>query len=255
MDIKQVFCTCILSLSLLFNAGLGFAQDQGSTVSTQVINAGIGGNSSMDLLGRMEVDVLQKNPDMVLLMIGTNDMVNVAKFTSYPDYRAHIESMVGSLKSKDIEVVLISPIPVDTAYLFERHAREKFDEEPNEKLGKVRMILQDIAREQGLLFIDLHGAFLDMDIPRHNADELIKNLKNSKEADGVHPTPKGYTFMGKFIYEKLQKNKTFLNKPKVIVCFGDSITYGSRVSGAGTAEGDTYPAVLQRLINQSVQLQ
>jgi lysophospholipase L1-like esterase len=35
-----------------------------------------------------------------------------------------------------------------------------------------------------------------------------------------------------------------------VVCFGDSLTFGSGVKGAGTAEGEAYPAVLRRLFEQ-----
>ena len=35
-----------------------------------------------------------------------------------------------------------------------------------------------------------------------------------------------------------------------VVCFGDSLTFGSGVKGAGTTEGEAYPAVLRRLFEQ-----
>lgn len=109
-----------------------------------------------------------------------------------------------------------------------------------------------LAADRDLIFIDLQSEFIARGLPRHNADEVIMNVMNSGYADGVHPTAEGYAFIGKLIYDRLLKEKLF-HKDIKIVCFGDSITYGSRVEGAGTSTGDTYPAVLLRLIEQSVQ--
>ena len=39
----------------------------------EVINAGVGGNSSANLLKRVHEDVIAKQPDLVILMVGTND--------------------------------------------------------------------------------------------------------------------------------------------------------------------------------------
>ncbi|WP_372934509.1 hypothetical protein [Mariniphaga sediminis] len=36
-----------------------------------------------------------------------------------------------------------------------------------------------------------------------------------------------------------------------IICFGDSLTFGVYMKGEGTAEGDTYPAILKQLITRS----
>jgi len=48
-------------------------------VKGQVINSGIKGNTTTDILGRLKKDVLDKKPDLVILMVGTNDMLNSKK--------------------------------------------------------------------------------------------------------------------------------------------------------------------------------
>lgn len=244
-----ILCWCIV-----LGYTSGWAQVPHAQGEIQIINAGVGGNTSGDLIKRLEADVLQKDPDLVLIMVGTNDMVNSAKLTSYVDYKAHMVTLIRRLKREGVQPVLMSPPPVDTAYLFQRHDRSKFDVPPNEKLAEVSKILKTLARQEKLVFIDLQRAFVKAEVPKHNQDTWIKNMLNSGEADGVHPTPEGYTFIGKYVYDALEKHGVFLKGYKTILCFGDSITYGSRVCGAGTAEGQTYPAVLERLIKQSGQL-
>lgn len=220
--------------------------------SLEVINAGVGGNTSGDLLKRINQDVIPHNPDLVVVMVGTNDMVNSGKLTPYDVYRENLSAIVDTLLKNKIQAVLMSPPPVDTVYLFSRHDRAKFKALPNEKLDSVRKMMAEVALEEDLLFVDLQAEFTARGLPKHNADSLIKNARNSGQKDGVHPTPQGYAFIGQFLYGKL-KQEGLIDGNIKIVCFGDSITYGSRVEGAGTSTGDTYPAVLLRLIEKMVE--
>ncbi|HEX2949579.1 MAG TPA: GDSL-type esterase/lipase family protein, partial [Armatimonadota bacterium] len=40
---------------------------------SEVLNAGVGGNNTRMLLERLDADVLAQHPDLVVLMVGTND--------------------------------------------------------------------------------------------------------------------------------------------------------------------------------------
>lgn len=217
----------------------------------QIINAGIGGNTSKDLLERINEDVVVQKPDLVLIMVGTNDMVNSGKMVKYEAYERTLLKIIEILTEEKMGVILLSPPPVDTVYLFERHRREAFNELPNQKLESVRNMLYHITIEKDLHFIDIYNAFKKRGLPKHNIDEFIKNPKNCGKRDGVHPTPKGYQLIAETIFDYLEINH--LIKPDLkIVCFGDSITKGVRVEGSGTSNGDTYPAALLRLIENSV---
>lgn len=259
----KYFLSLLLFGGLLTSGLSGYSQVSGKTDAgtlrksahtggVEVINAGIGGNTSTDLLKRMHSDVIQQQPNIVLIMVGTNDMVNSGKLTSFETYQKNLKAMVDACKAKDIQVVLMSPPPVDTTYLFQRHDRHKFKTPPNEKLDSAGSIMAEMAARENLVFIDLQSEFMARGLPQHNTDKIIMNVMNSGHADGVHPTAEGYAFVGKLIYDRLKQEK-LIHKDIKIVCFGDSITYGSRMEGAGTSTGDTYPAVLLRLIRQSVQ--
>lgn len=215
--------------------------------STKVINAGIGGNTTEDLLNRITDDVISQKPDLVLIMVGTNDMVNSKKMVAYDTYRYNLMNIIDSLED-EMDIVLISPLPVDTAYLFTRHDRSLFEESPNSKLENSRCIMSEIAKDRSLHFIDLFSEFVRLHIPRHNEDDIIRNISNSGVGDGVHPTEKGYQIVAELIFNYLDKNN-LLSPGMKIICFGDSITKGVHMEGAGTAQGDTYPAKLSRLIN------
>jgi len=220
-------------------------------VNAQVINAGVAGNTSSQLLARIDKDVLSLDPDWVIVMVGTNDMLNSRKMSAYSTYASNLGVIVKKLKTANAKVLLLSPPPVDEQYLFERHDRNLFHELPNVKMDTVRHIVSRTARENQVYFIDIFQKFRDLNLPKHNEDLFILNPENSGYRDGVHPTRLGYFFIAENVFRFLKNNKLVKNGDTV-VCFGDSITKGSKVKGAGTAEGETYPAYLQESINQII---
>jgi lysophospholipase L1-like esterase len=213
-----------------------------------VINKGVGGNNTNDLLKRVDKDVLQLKPDLVIIMVGTNDMINSNKFISYSQYLSNYKAIINKLKENKIEVVLMSPPPVDTGYVFQRHKRILFKDLPNSKIDSVREILHQLAITHQIHYFDLNSLFKITDSPNRTANSLIINKMNKGIEDGIHPTKEGYKFITQHLVIFLKENK-LLKKNKKIVCFGDSMTYGSFMVGEGTIEGETYPAFLNSVLN------
>lgn len=231
--------TCIL---LFFVGFLGILN-----IYAQVVNAGVGGNSTVNLLERLDTDVLQQAPDLVILMVGTNDMLNSKKMISYGQYEKNLRKLVQKIRDKGAAILLMSSPPVDSVYLFERHDKKMFTEVPNVKLDTVRQITVRIAKEHELKHLDLYQVFSEMNLPKHNEDLFFRNPKNSKVRDGVHLTALGYQFIGELVFHYLKENK-LLKVGKKIVCFGDSITNGGGINGEITAEAKNYPSILYGLI-------
>lgn len=214
------------------------------SLTAQVINAGVGGNSTVNLLERLNHDVLEKRPDLVILMVGTNDMLNTKKMISYSSYQNNLDSIVKKIKENSINLLLMSPPPVDSVYLFDRHDKNLFKEFPNLKLDNARQIIAGLAKNESLSYLDLFQVFSEMNLPKHNEDLFFKNVKNCGKRDGVHPTALGYRFIGELIFRYL-KEANLLEENQKIICFGDSITFGS-----GVQRNETYPAILQAYINR-----
>ncbi len=84
-------------------------------METFIVNSGISGNKSSDLLARWDADVSAHNPDIVFCMIGINDvwrhfdyLEDSSRWLSEDDYRANLKKMVE--KSKGFyELVLLTP--------------------------------------------------------------------------------------------------------------------------------------------------
>lgn len=217
-------------------------------VQAQVFNAGLSGNTSHDLLQRIEKDVLALHPNLTIIMVGTNDMLNTRKMISKEEYAGNLNQIVKRLNAKGSKVLLMSSPPVDSVYLFTRHDKNRYSNAPNEIMGSISRIMGRIALENQVLFLDLNKKFLALNLPKHNADMFFRNEKNSGAKDGVHPTALGYHFIASNVFQFL-KEQRLINENLTIVCFGDSITYGAGSKGGGTIDGKNYPSYLAKMIN------
>jgi lysophospholipase L1-like esterase len=205
-----------------------------------VINAGVGGNNTVDLLNRIEKDCLAHRPDLTILMVGTNDM-NSKKHVPLATYRANLIRLVTSLKQAGSEVMLMSILPVYEPYLNTRHPKEFYEPDGHAaRKQQVNDVVRQFADELKLPFLDLHPIFERIGDIGEAPGSLLQNLANSGKKDGVHPTPEGYRTIAVSVYQKLLSLDRSYQR---VVCFGDSITHG----GGGT-EGHSYPAYLKRLL-------
>lgn len=215
--------------------------------SYEVLNKGIAGNNSKELLARVNNDVVKEQPDLVVIMVGTNDMINSKKFLTFEEYSSNLKQITTKIKSAlpHTKIVLTSILPVDEDYVFKRHERGVFKFFPNYKIDSLNVLIKDFSRKEDLYFIDVNSCFKGMNFKDKNS--LLINGVNFNVDDGVHPTTKGYQIIGDFIALELRKQGLVKRKMK-IVCFGDSITFGAFMEGKGTATGNTYPAVLLKAL-------
>ncbi|QKZ14864.1 SGNH/GDSL hydrolase family protein [Spirosoma sp. KUDC1026] len=207
-------------------------------VTPEIINAGVGGNNTVDLLSRMDGDCLAQRPELTILMAGTND-VNSKKYVPLPDYERNLRTMVKKLLDVKSQVMLMTILPVYEPYLMTRHD-PAFYQPDGHAARKMAMndTIQKVAADNRLPLLDMHHIFNTVGNIGLDASSLLKNEANSNKTDGVHPTPDGYRTMAVVIYTFLVQNKLLKNR---IVCFGDSITKGDD-------QGRNYPAYLQQLV-------
>jgi lysophospholipase L1-like esterase len=212
-----------------------------------VINAGINGNNSADLLARLNKDVLRKSPQLVVMMIGTNDMLNERNMLSLKAYEKNYQELIARIEKKATLILMTIP-PVNSAYIIERKPGLKFSiNEPQKRVDSANIIIKRLAEKNKCVLIDPNKIFTACGGSNTNKDCLFQNEANSGFDDGVHPNYNGYRVMAAAIYQTIR-----MSYPEVkrIVCFGDSITYGYRMKGGGTIEGQCYPAILNRMFNQ-----
>lgn len=205
-----------------------------------IINAGVGGNNTVDLLARIEKDCLAHKPDFTILMIGTNDM-NSRKHVPLAEFDQNLRKIIGQITNSGSEVLLMTILPGYEPYLYTRHQKSFYEPEGYQaRKEKVNAVIKKAADELKLHFLDLHHIFEKVGNIGEAPDSLIQNVANSKKDDGIHPTADGYRTIAVAVYEKLL---TIQSPRQRLVCFGDSIT-----NGGGGVEGNSYPARLKKLL-------
>ena len=218
----------------------------GRAGAVEVINAGRGGHNSRNLLARLDRDVLAHKPTLVVLMVGTNDVLNHGNAVPLKEYRANLLKLIKAIRAARSRVLLMTIPPCHEPYLLERHPASFYQPDgPSGRVRKANRIVRDVAKATRTPLVDVFGLFEAKGNVGEAAESWIRNPANSRARDGVHPTAEGYRAMAEAIFAAIRKHRLPRER---IVCLGDSITYGAGVKGAGTAEGETYPARLARLL-------
>lgn len=100
-------------------ARTGYVQMLYSYLGTDVINAGVGGNTTNNAVGRIKDDVLSYEPDITIVCFGMNDQAGLLSTgkpnVSLETYRANLINIVTQLQEIGSDVVLVTPNPVCTA--------------------------------------------------------------------------------------------------------------------------------------------
>lgn len=158
----------------------------------ELVGAGISGNKVYDLYLRMEDDVLAKNPDVVIIWIGVNDVWHKKTSGTGTDadkFERFYNAIIKKLKDKHIKVILCTPAAIGE--------KTDYTNELDGDLNKYAAIIRDIAQKNNCPLIDLRKAFLDYN---------LANNKENKESgiltrDRVHLNETG----NKFVAEEMLK--------------------------------------------------
>lgn len=143
-----------------------------------IVNRGIGGQTSAQMLVRFRADVIALRPAIVHILAGTNDVAGNGGPTSPQDFRNNVQSMTELARANGIRVILGAIPPAD-----------RFSWRPGMQPSPVIQAenewLRQYARRNGLVFIDYHAALAG---PQ-------KQLRTDLGNDGVHPNREGYRIM------------------------------------------------------------
>lgn len=183
----------------------------------KVINAGIGGNNTDQAKARFEKDVLQHQPDLVVIQFGINDSaIDVWKKppgtkprVSNKKYETNLRSMIRTLKEKNVSVILMTPNSMrwnaKTKKLYSKPPYDPNDPDGfNVTLKEFAPTVRTIAREEKVPLVDVYAAFENYaKQPGQSADDLL--------LDGMHPNTAGQKIVADLLIPHI---KTILVKKK-----------------------------------------
>jgi len=170
--------------------------------SMPVVNTGVSGQQSFEMLERFERDVVSKRPRAVIVWGFINDV-----FRTAPDnmeaalgrVRDSYTRMVAIARANGIEPILATEVtvrPVDTwsemvmGPIGRLLGKESNTDRINKHVLATNRWLMDYARREGLLLIDLHGTLSEANGQRRKEFAL---------EDGSHIPPAGYTAITAYV--------------------------------------------------------
>lgn len=170
---------------------------EGLKENYQFTGAGIGGNKVYDLYLRMEDDVLAKNPDMVFIYIGVNDVWHKATSGTGTDadkFEKFYQAIIKKLKDRNIKVVLCTPATIG----------EKNDNSNQQDgdLNQYSKIIRDLAAKNNLAVIDLRKLFVAYNVA-NNPENKAKGILTT---DGVHLNAKGNQLVADEMWKLIKSN-------------------------------------------------
>ncbi len=215
----------------------GVTQDDAVTI----INAGVNGNNTKNLLQRLDTDCLAHRPALTIVMVGTNDMNN-GKHVPLPQYKDNLQELAERIQAAGSGLLLMTILPFYEPYLLSRHPAEFFQPEgPSGRRKAVNEAIRSVAALRQAHFFDTGILFEKVGKIGIEEDSLLRNEANSKKGDGVHPTRDGYRFLALAVSQYLVCHNLAKGR---IVCLGDSITKGD-----GSTDKESYPAYLKKLLS------
>lgn len=142
-----------------------------------VTGAGIGGNKVYDLYLRLEDDVLNKKPDLVVIYVGINDVWHKQSShtgTDYDKYLKFYQALINKIEGVGSKVVLVTPSVVG----------EKKDgtNELDADLNKYAEGIRKLAAKNNLPVCDLRKIFTEYEA-KNNPEDKEKGILTT---DRVH---------------------------------------------------------------------
>lgn len=160
----------------------GFINQKSAQDKYELIGAGIGGNKVYDLYLRMEEDVMAKDPDVVVIYVGINDVwhkTTSGTGTDLPKYEKFYIALIKKFQAKNIKVAVCTPTVI---------GEKKMDANPQDKdLNEYSEVIRKLATDYNCTLIDLRKAFASYEQDNNTEDKESGLLTT----DRVHLTDTG----------------------------------------------------------------
>jgi lysophospholipase L1-like esterase len=154
----------------------------------EVLNRGIGGQTTPQMLVRFRQDVIELKPAVVHILAGTNDLAGNTGPTTLKAIENNLSSMVDVAAANHIVVVLATVLPtVDYPW--------RTGLEPAGKIVSLNGWMRAYAKQRKLVYADYYSALVDSS----------GGLRSALADDGVHPNRAGYDAMSPIARESVRQ--------------------------------------------------
>jgi lysophospholipase L1-like esterase len=161
----------------------------------EIVGSGISGNKIYDLYLRIEQDVLVKDPDVVFIFIGVNDVWHKrlqGTGTDYDRFEKFYNAIIQKLMAANIKVVICTPAVIGE--------KTDFSNELDGDLNKYSSLIRTIATKNSLPLVDLRKSFLS-----YNLEHNIENKEfGILTYDKVHLNEKGNELVAAEMWKEIK---------------------------------------------------
>ena len=164
----------------------------------ELIGSGISANKVYDLYLRMDDDVLSKNPDVVVLFVGVNDVWHktlLGTGTDADKFEKFYYAILKRLKDRNIKAILCTPAVVGE--------KTDYSNPLDGDLNKYSNIIRDIAKKSNLPLVDLRKKYHDY-LEKNNPDNKDRGILTY---DGVHMNDAGNQFLADIMWNAIKDIK------------------------------------------------
>lgn len=154
-------------------------------LKVKVLNSGIGGDTTGGLVSRFYPDVVQRQPFIVVIMGGTNDLWWDLSINTI---QANVFTMACQAQYHNISPVIGLPLPLFMEGIRKQDMMEPVSgyEKCLEKLSRLVNVLSISAEKNEIPCLDFYHSFLD---------DKGKVIGNYFLEDGLHPNKEGHRRM------------------------------------------------------------
>ncbi len=169
--------------------------EKGAADKFELNGAGISGNKIYDLYLRIEKDVLDKKPDVVVIWVGVNDVWHKSSSgtgTDFDKFGRFYDAVVKKIQQGGAKVIVVTPAAIGE--------KNDYSNSQDGDLNGYSSWLRKYVKDNGLGLVDLRTIFHEYSLA-HNPDNLSKGILTS---DGVHLNAKGNALVAEEMWKAIQ---------------------------------------------------
>lgn len=160
-----------------------------------IVNSGVGGNKTTDILNNLEDRVYKYNPARVFIQVGTNDL-----YEKIPN--EEIASNIIKIAKLIHKNVPNTTVYIESIYPISKSNDKKIDSDTvgyrsNDNIEEINKLLKDYCKDNQCTYIDVYSNLLDED----------KNLATKYTEEGLHLSDLGYLKVARVIDPYLMNMK------------------------------------------------
>lgn len=158
-------------------------------VDMAVVNSGISGNRSVDILNDLNNRIYKYNPSKVILMIGTNDWSTISNEDTVKNIGKIVDGIKENRPYAEVYVQSIYPVNKNVNDGINVAGRS------NDNINAMNKEIEKVCKEKAVTYMNIHDLLIDDD----------GNLKEEYTSDGLHVNAEAYKVITTEVMKILKK--------------------------------------------------